>query len=217
MTSPIFNEQFYTGAFLVSEGPGLISRDIGFIDNATGGDVLYEGGLVIVQAAAGIVASSHPANTGNGTIGSLSTLAGSIFGVYVLTATDATHFNVVDPNGNLVGVAVAGVAFANEVGFTITAGGTAFVAGDIFDLTVSEQTGGWVSWTGGAISTPIAVLYDRKWVLAGTAAKVTIMRRHCEVNASELQWDAAVTGAGNAAVLQATAIAALLLAGIVAR
>jgi hypothetical protein len=218
MVSPILYEQFYDGAFIVSEAPGHQSIDLGCMDNATGSDILYEGGLVVVQAAAGAIASSHPANVGNGTIGSLSTLANSQYGTYVLTATSATQFNVVDPGGDQIGVATVGTAFAGpQVGFTITAGGTAFAAGDIFNLAVTEQTGGWQSWTGGSITTAIGILYNRVWVPAGTSAKVGIVRRNCEVVLAELQWDPAVTGSGSVATLEATAVTALAATGIIAR
>ena len=40
------------------------------------------------------------ANTGNGTIGSLSAGVGVLLGSYVLTATSATEFDVTDPEGN---------------------------------------------------------------------------------------------------------------------
>jgi hypothetical protein len=217
MVSPIINEQFYDGGFIVREAEGFRSRDAGYMDNSTGADILYEAGLVVVQAAAGVVASSHPANVGNGTIGSLSTGPLSELGIYVLTAISATQFNVVAPSGDSIGTATVGTAFAGQVNFAITAGGTAFAAGDIFDLTVSEQSGGWVSWTGGSITTPIAILWGRSWVQAGNFKKVTLISRDCEVNQAELQWDPAVSGSGSFATLVQTALAALKTSGIVAR
>ena len=217
MPSPILYEGQYDGGFLVSEAPGYLSKDSGYIDNSTGADVLFSAGLVVVQAAAGAVASSHPTNVGNGTVGSLSTGANSEMGTYVLTATDPTHFNVVAPSGDSIGTAVVGTAFAGQVNFTITAGGTAFAAGDSFNLVVSEQSGGWISWTGGTITTPIGILFNRIWVEAGDFAKVTIVRRNAEVNLGELQWDPAVTGSGSVSTLQATALAALAAQNVIAR
>lgn len=219
MVSPVLNEGFYDGAFIVSMANGKLSIDPGYIDNSTSADVLFSGGLVVVQAAAGAVASSHPANTGTGTIGTLSTYANSEEGVYVLTATGATSFSVVAPSGDTIGTATVGTAFAGpQVGFTITAGGTAFVAGDIFDLTVSAQTGAWQSWTGGSITTAIGILYNRVWVPANDDfAKVAIVRRNAEVNIAELQWDPAVTSSGSVATLQATALAALATNNVIGR
>ena len=218
MPSPVLTEGFYDGGFLVSEAPGYLSKDLGYIDNSSGSDVLFSAGLVVVMAAAG-VASSHPTNVGNGTIGSLSVLSGSEMGTYVLTATDPTHFSVAAPSGDVIGQAMAGAAFAGpQIGFTIAAGSTPFAVGDSFNLAVSEQFGAWQSWAGGSITTPIGILFNRVYVEAGgDFAKVTIVRRNAEVNLGELQWDPAVTGSGSVATLQATALAALAAANVIAR
>lgn len=80
----------------------------------------------------------NPANTGNGTVGTIS--AGTtlpLYGDWSLVATDATHFNVFSPYGELLGVAVVGTPYASaSINLTITAGGTAFVAGDSFVIAV---------------------------------------------------------------------------------
>jgi hypothetical protein len=217
MPSPILYEGYYDGAFIVSMANGGISMDPGILDNSTGSDVLYSGGLVVVQAAAGVVTATHSGNTGNGTIGSVSAGANSEFGAYEVLMTSATAFNLIAPSGDTVGSGVTGTAFVGQVNFTLTAGGTAFVAGDSFTLTVSEQTGAWQSWTGGSITTAIGILYNRVWVEAGDFAKVSIVRRNCEVNQAELQFDPAVTGSGSYATLVTTALAALALNNVIAR
>lgn len=75
-------------------------------------------------------------NTGNGTIGTLTATAAALAGVYTVTMTGATTFTVSDPNGNALKAGATGAAYsANGIGFTITAGGTAFVAGDTFTVT----------------------------------------------------------------------------------
>ena len=85
-------------------------------------------------------------NTGNGTVGTVtpgSTVEGG--GNYVLTATSPTVFNVTDPEGVALGTATVGQAFNNaELGFTITAGGTAFVAGDSFALAYRNSAGNFI-------------------------------------------------------------------------
>ncbi|HVE20648.1 MAG TPA: head decoration protein [Acidocella sp.] len=217
MVSPVIYEQYYDGAFMVSEANGHRSRDLGDLNNSTASDILYEGGLVVAQQGAGIVSAAHGTNTGNGTIGSLSVLQGAEFGTYTLTATSATEFNVVAPSGDLIGEATVGTAFADQVGFTLTAGSTAFVAGDSFTLDVTQQMDIWESWTGGAITGAMGILYNRVWVEAGTSKKVTIVTRACEVNLSELQWDPAVTSSASVATLQAQALAALATMGVIAR
>ena len=144
----------------------------------------YSGGLIVNQVAAGTAASAHPANTGNGTLGGLSTAAGSKFGTYTLTAKTATDFGVVDPDGDVLPDATVGTAYVGPVDFTLAAGGNAFVAGDSFTIAVSQQTGGWVSWTGGAINR-IGILFNRCVVAAGGYRNVTIVVRECEVNQAE--------------------------------
>lgn len=85
-------------------------------------------GSVTGAAAAG--------NTGNGTIGTLSSGAAAAPGVYRVVFTAATAFNVFDPNNNFVGSGTTGTAFvSSQVTFTITAGGTAFVKNDGFNIT----------------------------------------------------------------------------------
>jgi hypothetical protein len=62
-------------------------------------------------------------------------------GAYSVKFTDATHFNMYDPNGVQMEPGTAGTAYSDGgIGFTITAGGTAFAAGDGFTITVTNQT-----------------------------------------------------------------------------
>lgn len=76
-------------------------------------------------------------NTGNGTVSASPTRqAGAQVGTYRIVFIAATVFEVFDPQGTSVGIGRTGVAFASQLGFTITAGGTAFVAGDAFTIAV---------------------------------------------------------------------------------
>ena len=101
------------------------------------------GGIEAVQDPnATVVGTANASNTGNGTIGTLSMLSLGKNGVYTVSFTAATAFNVYDPDGNFIGVGATGVAFnaGTQVQFTITAGGTAFVRGDAFIVTVTSKT-----------------------------------------------------------------------------
>jgi hypothetical protein len=216
MVSPVINEQFYDGAFLVSEANGHMSRDEGVLDNSSDADVLYEGGLIVNEITTGTETSAHGNNTGNGAIGSVSLGTGNQFGAYNIIFTSPTEFNVQQPNGDVIGTGEVGTAFAGPVNFTITAGGTAFIAGDNFTITVTQQQPSWVSWTGGTI-TKLAILFNRVIVSAGTSKNVALVIREAEVNTAELQWDAAVLSSGSVASLQAQALASLALANIIAR
>ena len=82
-------------------------------------------------------------NTGNGTLtlGSPQTLANVMAGVYRVVFSSATAFQVYDPHGDQIGAGVNGTAFGTQVKFTTAAGGTAFVATDEFDITVTQSAG----------------------------------------------------------------------------
>lgn len=95
----------------------------------------------IEAAAENTVASAADAgNTGNGALGTLSALGVAQNGAYNVVFIAATKFEVYDPLGNFVGLGTTGVQFSNQVQFTITAGGTAFAAGDGFTVTVTANT-----------------------------------------------------------------------------
>jgi hypothetical protein len=92
-------------------------------------------------AYSGTIAGVAGANTGNGTIGTLSVAAPGLGGAYVVKFTSATAFQVTDPNGRQLLPGVTGAAYSDAgLTFTITAGGTAFVVGDSFTVTVTAQT-----------------------------------------------------------------------------
>lgn len=102
-------------------------------------------GAVLGQQTNNSIDITPGTNTGNGTVGSTSLGTTETFGVFTLTATGATTFTVKDPEGNALPNATVGTPYANaEINFTITAGGTAFVAGDSFTLNALEATGNYV-------------------------------------------------------------------------
>jgi hypothetical protein len=103
----------------------------------------------------GATLASGAANTGNATIalGGQETQWDAIPGVYRIVCTAATTANVFKPTGDLLGTLTFGTPFNDEIVVTITAGGTACVAGDSFTVTFGagrvpvpgatwEQTGG---------------------------------------------------------------------------
>ncbi len=111
------------------------------VDGSFPGRVI--GGIECVpDPNATVIGTANASNTGNGTIGTLSMLSLGKNGVYTVSFTAATAFNVYDPDGNFIGVGATGVAFnaGTQVQFTITAGGTAFVRGDAFIVTVTSKT-----------------------------------------------------------------------------
>ena len=119
-------------------------------------------GTVIGQQTNNSVNVAAGTNTGNGTVGAVSIGATQTFGAFVLTATSATNFTVVDPEGAALPNATVGTPYANaEINFTITAGGTAFVAGDKFTLTAIQATGNYIQSVKTAVDgsqNPVAIL-----------------------------------------------------------
>jgi hypothetical protein len=131
-------------------------------------------GTVLGQQTTAAIEVIAGTNTGNGTVGSTSLGASPDFGAYTLKATSATVFAVTDPEGNALGNATVGTAFtSSEVNFTITAGGTAFVANDSFTLTVINATGNFiesVKTASDGSQTPVAILADDADASAGPVA-----------------------------------------------
>ena len=80
------------------------------------------------------------AGTGNGTLTAYRGGASSIAETFTITATSATNFTVVGSTSGSIGPATVGTPFSHaKIAFTLTAGGTAFVAGDVFTLTTAPK------------------------------------------------------------------------------
>ena len=76
--------------------------------------------------------------TGTGDLVSYIGTAGSVAETFTLTATNATTFTVVGSTSGALANATVGTPYTSaKIGFTITAGGTAFVAGDQFKINTS--------------------------------------------------------------------------------
>jgi hypothetical protein len=91
------------------------------------------------QLGAPVAVAGKPAggaNAGNGTITAPALGTGAKAGAYVLTFTGATTFTLVAPDGTQLANGATGTAYAGQLGFTVSAGGTAFVAGDGYTITV---------------------------------------------------------------------------------
>lgn len=121
-------------------------------------------GTVLGQISAQSITASGSSNTGNGSVGSISGGANVKQGAYLLTATSATKFSVVDPEGAALPEATVGTAYSQQgINFTITAGGTAFTSGDKFALNSVDATGQYIACVKTASDgsqTPKAILVD---------------------------------------------------------
>ena len=207
------SEPFHDGGFLVSEGNGHYSRDTATLT----GSVVVQPGTVLGQQTVGTTAAAAAlgTNTGNGTFGAIVVSAGAQPGAYTVEFDDATHFVVSDPLGAEVGHGTTGVAFSGGgLGFTITAGGTAFVAADSFNVTVAASAGKFAPLNLSAADGTqyaAAVLFGKRDATSADKQAV-IMARHCEVNASELIWPS-----GASAPQIAAGIVLLKIRGIIPR
>lgn len=114
----------------------------------TGVGVVLARGTVLGAIKIGAVPATGTAgggNTGNGTMGSVAGKRRTKAGVYTATAvsagTNQASFEVKNPDGKVLGIALTGVAFvSDEINFTIADGGTDFVVGDTFTVTVPAAT-----------------------------------------------------------------------------
>lgn len=109
------------------------------------------GTILAMTYAASAIAVSQAAdagNTGDGTLGladpahTPAVKAGDYTVVCTTGGADgASKFRVEDPEGNHVGTATGGAAFAKQIRFTIAGGGVAFAEGDRFVVTVAVDIG----------------------------------------------------------------------------
>lgn len=194
-----------TANFLIWD-QAYVSREEGVIDTAT---PVLPGSLVEKQATQG-TAVGNPAtqNVGDGTIGAATVAATAKTGAYTATFTSATAFAVTDPNGTAVATGTAGTAFSNQIGFTITAGTEAFVAGDAFIITVDITEFNYAPVTTGDIAGILFEGVKQADIDSGKIIKRTVIARNAEVQLSGL-----VIGAKT----QAEAIEGLNALGIAVR
>lgn len=133
----------------------------------------YTRGTVLGRASLKSLVASAATGTGNGSITGLTVGSGAEVGVYQLKATAADKFAITDPTGDAVGVATVGTPFtSNQLNLTITAGATAFVAGDAFNVTVSPATDAYsqsVRTATDGTQVPCAILVDDVDTNAGAA------------------------------------------------
>ena len=201
-------ERARVGAFLISEAQGTRAREQGTALALNDGTTIIQSGTLAARVAKGAVTgAAGGTNTGNATIGTLSALANSVAGIYSAIALSATRWAVYDPTGRFLGVAVNGTAFAVQVAFTITAGGTPAVAGDTFAITVAAGSTKLVKWnpsgTNGS-ETIVGVFYNETDVSGSTDQTTTYIARGAEVASAQLIYNGADAGqktAANAALL----------------
>jgi hypothetical protein len=216
-TSPVVTEGRHAGGFIVSEANGYRSRGAAIISNGTSDDVYLNAGTVLARLEGAGTAAAVAGNTGNGTVGTITETGDAVPGVYRLTITEveasnSAEFQVADPAGDIIGIGQTGVVFrGGGLSFTLSDGATDFVAGDAFDITVTDS-GEYEVYTT-STSGAAGILFNEVRVPASGSAKITVVQRDAEVNDAELIWDTTI----NSAALKAKAKNALAALGIIAR
>lgn len=180
----------HSGGFLITEANGYRSREQVVV---TGADV-YPGTILMNADVAGTaVAALAAGTTGNGTFSAIALGAAAVEGVYTVTFTAATKFDVEDPSGTKVGSGTTGVEFdKGGLTFTITAGGTPFVVGDSATIAV-DVTSAMVTVFDGTVA-PMGILYGEA-MAADDDVQGTAIVRDAEVTAADLTWDGDLTDA----------------------
>ncbi len=141
MTTSSYSQTSFTPDRLFGDPPPKLSRKITLLSGQN-----LARGAVLGKITGGVGATdddgvADAGNTGDGTIGTVSAVAGAQPGVYTITfiepAANLGTFTVEDPNGVEIGTGVVGTQFSKQVQFTIADGATDFIAGDIFRITVT--------------------------------------------------------------------------------
>lgn len=167
-------------AFVLSEANGWGSRENAVVTQA--GAAIASGTLLAqVDAGAGTYAVDA-GSTGNPTAGTVVIGAAAIPGVYTITFTAATKFDVEDPAGVKIGSGTLSTAFSKAgLGVTLTAGGTAAIAGDRATITVAVGSGKYIPYTASAAAGPAAAILYQRLPLATGDAKAVVITNDAEV------------------------------------
>jgi flagellar hook protein FlgE len=105
------------------------------------GTLTFNGSGVLTATTPPTIGAPTFTGTGNGTMTGLAGGASTVAETITATAIDATHFSVSGSVSGALGAATVGTAFSSgQIGFTINAGSTAFVAGDAFTVTTAPGT-----------------------------------------------------------------------------
>ena len=157
-----------------------------------------------------ITAAAKGGNTGNGTCTALTNGLIAKVGAYTLTFLTATTFTVGDPNGVALPNGVNGAYTDAQINFTITAGGTAFVAGDGFTITVAAGSGKWTqvgpaNVDGSQAAAGVCILAGNP--TSADTLSVAVTRGPAILKLNGLAWTAGMTsGQKTAAIAQLQAL-----------
>ncbi|HEX7853868.1 MAG TPA: head decoration protein [Sphingobium sp.] len=194
--TPLVENRREGGYVIWDPSDGMLTREAIVLLSGVG---VCIAGIVLGAVLTNGAATTAPigTNDGNGTFGAITVSGAARLGDFTVEFNSATQFVVNDPTGALVGHGKTGTAFTGSgLGFTITAGGTAFSPGDSFRITATgtlkyapydptasdgRQNAAAILWSGYRDATAA----DRR--------AVANVRGPMRVNAGELLWGANVT------------------------
>lgn len=186
----ILTEGTHAGEFICSEANGSRSRDT---------IVVADGETLVAGAVLGRIetgtASSVTTGTGNGVMGAITVGASAQRGDYILTiktaASNAGGFELIDPEGDVVGTGDVGTAFVGGgLSFTLADGAVDFIAGDYVTITVADGSFQWVErdvadTNGSAVAA--GILFEAVTTSGAVGAGVVLLRA-MEYNLAEVTW-----------------------------
>lgn len=160
-------------------------------------------GTVLGKVRVGSIAAAAKSggNTGDASVSAVIAKKGTKAGIYRVEFTAATKFDVSDPEGFKIKSGTTGIAYSDDLSFTITAGGTAMVAGDAFDITVELTDGafGPLDLTAGnGLEEAVGLLWEGRTIVADeddepVAVRAVANVRDTEVHGGLIVWPAGIT------------------------
>lgn len=168
-----------------------------------------------LSATAAAPVSGTGATPGNGSLGAITVDGGAPQGAWQIRFTDATHFEVLKPGGEIEANGTLGVAYNGGINFTGAAGGTAYVEDDRVVVTVTAgAAGGQYKKLAPAATDGTAefagILYQARANSTATQRAV-IDARDMVVNGRLLTWPAGITVDQKAAVEAQAAAAGVMI------
>lgn len=197
---------YKTPSFFLATNEPAISNEAVTVLAGNGADRTLEAGTVLGKRTLGAATYTADAgNTGDFTASAVALSKGAVVGDYRVVFISATTFEVYDPNGNYVGLGALGAAFAKGgLSFTLTAGGTAAVAGDAATIAVAAGDGKVVqldlAGTSGEADA-YGVLYDTVTAPDGVDADGVAVVRQAALKDAGLIWPAGITADQKTAAL----------------
>lgn len=179
---------------VVTVGTAFSGSGLGFTI-LTGGTNYAVGDIFTITV--GNATFARGTDTGNFTCGAITVFPGFVPGTYQGVMTDATHFTLTAPDGTILPAGVFGTQYnSGGLQFTLTAGGTAAVAGDTFTIVTNEGDGNYAAINFSAsdgTQYPAGILIFGQYLGGSSNVKAAIISRAAEVKKDLLAWPSGAT------------------------